>query len=333
MPLARTSTNATLNYDAILDLILGSGESAVDEAVEEMMHRAKKHAPVRDIFLQNQQRPPERVPRGIQRRRRYKHQYKVFGRRILHHTPAGQDRFLSQVKAQTQRSRRVYFGIGKRQRLEGNARQFSTRTGSQQEPGPLLPGRDDEGRLTGDYVQGNFRKTQIFGGRARLAGVRVRQQDNTRAVLTGDRFISRFGRGELRRVNQLLGQARAAKVSDDEIRRIAKASSISQRRRAEEGNPAFTKAQRAFRRTALHVNADNEVTLGGRLRDEIYRTKVTREGTKIYADVVSPTEYGKYQEYGTSHHRAQPYMRPALYEMRERFLLITKRALRQRRSV
>jgi len=72
------------------------------------------------------------------------------------------------------------------------------------------------------------------------------------------------------------------------------------------------------------------MTLGGRLRDEIFADDVTATGELVFGDVVSPTLYAKYQEYGTSKHRAQPYMRPALYEMRTRFPRIVEQVVRKR---
>jgi HK97 gp10 family phage protein len=54
--------------------------------------------------------------------------------------------------------------------------------------------------------------------------------------------------------------------------------------------------------------------LGGRLRGEIYTIKASAEGRVIKAMVVSPTEYAKYQEFGTRHHPAHPFLRPAAEE-------------------
>lgn len=54
--------------------------------------------------------------------------------------------------------------------------------------------------------------------------------------------------------------------------------------------------------------------LGGRLRREIHRTEVVRDGRILRLRVVSPTEYAKYQEFGTEHNAAHPYLRPAGHE-------------------
>jgi len=59
-------------------------------------------------------------------------------------------------------------------------------------------------------------------------------------------------------------------------------------------------------------------TLGGRLRGEIHAVPA-RGGPTWVAKVVSPTPYAKYVEFGTRHARSQPYMRPALAQVRESF--------------
>lgn len=60
-------------------------------------------------------------------------------------------------------------------------------------------------------------------------------------------------------------------------------------------------------------------TLGGRLRGEIHTVPAESGGTRWTARVVSPTPYAKYVEFGTRHSRAQPYLRPALAQVRSSF--------------
>ena len=57
--------------------------------------------------------------------------------------------------------------------------------------------------------------------------------------------------------------------------------------------------------------------LGGRLRDEIYLREAELDGTVIRVKIISPTPYAKYQELGTRHNPAHPYLRPAGYESRD----------------
>lgn len=71
-------------------------------------------------------------------------------------------------------------------------------------------------------------------------------------------------------------------------------------------------------------------TLGGRLRGEIHRVPAEGGGSRWTAKVVSPTRYAKYVEFGTRHSRAQPYLRPALAQVRESFRKTMTTAVRGR---
>lgn len=67
------------------------------------------------------------------------------------------------------------------------------------------------------------------------------------------------------------------------------------------------------------INPDGSRTLGGTLRGEIHVEPAQGSGPVWIARVVSPTRYARYQELGTRHNRAHPYMRPALAQVRESF--------------
>lgn len=56
--------------------------------------------------------------------------------------------------------------------------------------------------------------------------------------------------------------------------------------------------------------------IGGRLRGEIYATTPSMSDGRAEAWVISPTEYAKYQEFGTRHNAAHPFLRPAAEESR-----------------
>lgn len=68
-------------------------------------------------------------------------------------------------------------------------------------------------------------------------------------------------------------------------------------------------------------------SLGGRLQAEIYSTGATIDGSRIGGSVISPTPYAKYQEFGTRHNPAHPYLRPALEENRGRTIARIANAL------
>lgn len=57
--------------------------------------------------------------------------------------------------------------------------------------------------------------------------------------------------------------------------------------------------------------------IGGRLRGEITAMPVSITGNMAEAWVISPTPYAKYQEFGTRHNRAHPFLRPAAEESRD----------------
>jgi HK97 gp10 family phage protein len=59
-------------------------------------------------------------------------------------------------------------------------------------------------------------------------------------------------------------------------------------------------------------------TIGGQLRESITAEAVTRRGGRSVAWVIASADYAKYQEYGTAHNRAHPFLRPAAEESRSR---------------
>jgi HK97 gp10 family phage protein len=89
---------------------------------------------------------------------------------------------------------------------------------------------------------------------------------------------------------------------------------------------AFHAAQTPWR-TALSARGAYEVktrramsvtfghrTIGGGLRDSITAEVATRSGGRSTAWVIVGAEYGKYQEFGTRHNAARPFLRPAAAE-------------------
>lgn len=70
--------------------------------------------------------------------------------------------------------------------------------------------------------------------------------------------------------------------------------------------------------------------LGGRLRDEIHAVPAVVDGAMISARVVSPTPYAKYQEFGTRHNPAHPYLRPAAHESEAEILMDVRRSVAKR---
>lgn len=311
----------TINYDKIESDLLTNAEIGLSKSAEVLLQRAKKYAPVRDIFQRGRRPGKESVPRGIQKRKRYKYQHKVFGRKLRHHQDSTRDRFMAQVKAQMPKTHRIGHGVKGTKRIEGTSRGLY----------PFLRMRDREGNPLPGRVEGDFRRARIDGGNVSLEGATVKNPRTGKDLtVDSERFLSYQGRQELKHIRKLAAQAqeahKAGKLEHD-FESLVQRSSLTRRKRLGIGDE-LTKAEKLIRRRGLHADASGEVRVGGRLRDEIYATEVFRKGSKLYVDVVSPTEYAKYQEYGSSHNRAQPYMRPALYDMRGRFRTIVSRSMR-----
>ena len=78
-----------------------------------------------------------------------------------------------------------------------------------------------------------------------------------------------------------------------------------------QGPTDFDELDRRGKYEIRTLRAEHHTSVGGRLRSEIHALPVTVSGKKIMGRVVSPTPYAKYQELGTRHNPAHPYMRPA----------------------
>jgi len=75
------------------------------------------------------------------------------------------------------------------------------------------------------------------------------------------------------------------------------------------------------------VGAVSRMTIGGRLRGEIFSTKAVPNGKRAEAWVISPTKYAKYMEFGTRHAAAHPYLRPALFESKGTIVSLVRAAV------
>lgn len=101
--------------------------------------------------------------------------------------------------------------------------------------------------------------------------------------------------------------------------------------RGTEGLATPVATMRLSRRGRYEVasrRADHNGFVGGRLRDEITAVGASGEGSHFEARVISPTPYAKYQEFGTQHNAAHPYLRPALRESRSEVVTIMRQAVR-----
>jgi HK97 gp10 family phage protein len=100
---------------------------------------------------------------------------------------------------------------------------------------------------------------------------------------------------------------------------------ISQRRLVEQGPPGEVVGQDLLDRRGRYEVASGRADyrargrarqVGGRLKGEIRATPARVEGRLVVAEVISPTPYAKFQEFGTRHNPAHPFLRPAAAESR-----------------
>lgn len=302
--------------------LTGYMHAAVEQGLEEMAADAKKHAPVRNVF-KGGRRPSETAELRAERM----DIARGHSLRRFHRSADQQQNFLNLVKRQTPKDRRYRlqttdkFGaptIAKSPREYGHSRSYD----------PIVRDLSEE-IYRGAY---GFPRRGISDSRS--------LRDVTGYKVKGNNvgLPRRLARGprELGEVQQFGERQRPPSVIDFPIRDALNKQGLAELRRQAQ---IFNRAERNTPRSlsglagtgiasgphsslvnsAFFVHSSGRTTLGGRLREEIYATGVRDTGGTVSGWVVSPTSYAIYQEYGTSRHRAQPYMRPALYRMRQRF--------------
>ena len=89
------------------------------------------------------------------------------------------------------------------------------------------------------------------------------------------------------------------------------------------------KTKRALFVGSTKVGRGIGASIGGRLRGEIYSEAPSVSGLQAESWVISPTEYAKYQEFGTRHNRAHPFLRPAAEESRDEVVGLIADAVRE----
>lgn len=123
--------------------------------------------------------------------------------------------------------------------------------------------------------------------------------------------------GDFRRIDPL-DPGRLATVSATKSRSSAPSVGLAVTRNAQARLSVRGRYELATGR-ANYTDAEGVTRLGGRLRGEIYVQNYREFEGKLTAEVISPTPYAAPQEFGTSHNRSHPFLRPALYDTRERF--------------
>ena len=128
------------------------------------------------------------------------------------------------------------------------------------------------------------------------------------------------------------GYARSVVMPDTANRDVDEMRRINTRRRGLNRLVHPEAVQRLSRQGRYEVRskrADFNGMVGGRLRGEITAIRARRmSGHRIEARVISPTPYAKYQEFGTRHHPAHPFLRPGLRESRAQVIADLKSSIR-----
>lgn len=89
------------------------------------------------------------------------------------------------------------------------------------------------------------------------------------------------------------------------------------------------KTKRALYVGTRKVRQGIGASVGGRLRGEIQAMSPTVSGKQAEVWVISPTAYSGYQEFGTRHNRAHPFLRPAAEESRDEVVSLIADAVRE----
>jgi len=115
--------------------------------------------------------------------------------------------------------------------------------------------------------------------------------------------------------------------------KLRRASSVARLLADYDDDPASSPLTRQgaheVRSKRAEATVDEHISTGGRLRGEIYSVPPRLMGDVAEAWVISPTPYARFQEFGTRHNRAHPFLRPALMESREEVVTQVAEAVRK----
>ena len=316
----------TLQWERIADTVIRRATLGLSETLEWTAERARDKAPVRDVFQRGRNRP-EAVKRGIQYTRSGDIKRDRFGKAIFvkrsYNTDQTRRQFLAKVDRQKARNRQAYVQFP--DATTGDLRSTRVR-GNPRSTDPLFKRTVKGKRKIPVYAPGLRKISHTVAGKARLRidpetgdfilpsatfftrkGVVTREKGKE---VTAARFLSHRGRDELKRGAAVIAKARREGTDIGEALDAA-GSGVHQVSEEAEGQ-------------------SGSLELGGRLRDSIEASDVRDDGKTISGEVFTEVPYARYQEYGTSRHRAQPFMRPALYESRQVLVNNVKKVLARR---
>lgn len=249
----------------------------------------------------------ESVTRGVK-----KSHGKWVGIRRSYNTEATRQRFLKAFHKQRERGHEFFYPEeGTRHRVRvGMTGQWSPTARSLN---PVVNTGEERVYLPAGRQIG--RTIPMRKGSAEIIHQKIRAYSDKRGPFetTIDDYLSARGRGEYARAARLARKLESTKegMTTESFARKAREMGIGAR-----------------------VTSGGRFMMGGRLRDSITRGGIDDDGSSMSVEVYtdpSQQDYAAYQEYGTSRHVAQPFMRPALYESRQVLLRNINKELQKKR--
>ena len=321
----------TVNWAKIEGDIMAAARTSLTSVGTFAYLRAREYAPVRDIFKRSRSRL-DRNPyySGGQNRRG---QFRVEGvARGVAKSGTGRWSFKQRTYS-SERTQQEFLRQFHRQRPKNRQFMAITKTNERRVRGHERSMNPVFGRgADAEYIPGARRITE--GGKILtervgdpeygLGGIRPPTRTSyapnrgPKSVNIADR-LNRRGRREVQRLAQAASQARSEGRS---LRDVLESPGKNGRRQ--------TFAARYSQR-----QDEVSIVLGGRLRDSITLDDIVETDTELSIEIYTdPDEqdYAQYQEYGTSRHPAQPFMRPALYEARPKLRAEFRKALLKGRT-
>jgi len=282
-----TETGIGINVDAIGKQLIKAALSGLNQTIKETEQAAKKHAPVRKIFAHQ----------GQGRRR----------------SSAGPDAPIGFGQGAAGKA-----GYDRWRRARPKNRQINIPANDARLPSgplyghnnsfiPVMRYTDLPGTIT---MAGNMRRYDKTG-RQLTPRAEVMHQVNkgpvTLKTVNPNDYLNSRGRWEARSGRAAYSQPLVTRLvvnrETGKITRITARDSM--------GRPM----------------TEDFATLGGRLRGEIFAVPAQQRGPFFWGYVISPVDYSVHQEFGTRYHRAQPFLRPALYESRRKLRSNIERAV------
>ena len=334
-----TNPGDSIMWDRIAASLERRARAALTETADWLVMRAQERAPVRDIFPHGRGRT-EHVPRGLKYDRagnvaRDSHGKAIFQRR-KHHAESTRAKFLEQVNRQREFQHQAVIEFGQNVPLrhprsannsladsptkkltQGNNRGYAP---LMQKNGVTIHGSDvrtiSHATKEGPRVLESLPGISVFT-RQKVINSKGRDAQGRNVPLRLTDLVGARGRFELKRAGQLYKEL-VDKGQSGQFGRELQRKGYGVRqiiRKDEKGNKSYS----------------GELTLGGRLRDSIKRDEAIRDSrgllrVEVYVDT-DEVSYGRFQEYGTSHNKAHPFMRPALYEAKPVFVRNLKKVL------